>query len=189
MGWPSSGKGKGKSSPPWSSGKGGSWAPQAVHKPWVKQTAPVSTKGWKGGKGTKGGKGGKRKFTDLPESQQTAIKDRWAERAAEEGREEVDDAPCTGTVVWRCRSYGWIKPTSPEMLPGKVLESMATMTEELRGKAAEAGTDLERFTEDVLYFRVSDRADIGTKIDKDMEVTFKAYVDSKGAGAMDVTPA
>mmetsp|Transcript_35481 Transcript_35481/g.110681 ORF Transcript_35481/g.110681 Transcript_35481/m.110681 type:complete len:189 (-) Transcript_35481:62-628(-) len=168
-------------------GKGASWSSWgAPIKPWVKQ-AP--TKGSKGGKG--GGKDGRRKglFTDLPKSQQKAIQEKWAERAVEEGREEVDDTVFTGTVIWRCRSYGWIKPQSPELLPARVLESMATMTEELRGKAAEAQTDLDRFAEDVLYFRICDRAKIAMKIDKDAEVTFKAYVDSKGAGAMEVAPA
>eukprot|EP00401_Gymnodinium_catenatum_P047032 CAMPEP_0117568046 /NCGR_PEP_ID=MMETSP0784-20121206/57931_1 /TAXON_ID=39447 /ORGANISM="" /LENGTH=60 /DNA_ID=CAMNT_0005365957 /DNA_START=12 /DNA_END=190 /DNA_ORIENTATION=+ len=60
------------------------------------------------------------------------------------------------------------------------------MTAELRSKAEENDGDAERFAEDVLYFRVCDRNEIEAKIDKEMEVKFKVYTDSKGAGAMEV---
>jgi len=170
-------KGKGKSMDKvMVKGKGKGKAPQ---KPW----ATIQRKGGKGS--------GRKKtlFTNLPEDQQQQIQEKWAARAAKEGREELDDTLFSGIVVWRCRSYGWIRPNSPQLLPAKVQESMATMTEELRGKAVEAETDLDRFAEDVLYFRICDRADITTQIDKDMEVNFKVYIDNKGAGAMEVEPA
>ena len=49
--------------------------------------------------------------------------------------------------------------------------------------------DLHPFTSDVLYFRMCDRSAMTAKIETDMEVRFKVYVDDKGAGAMDVKPA
>merc|ERR1711974_149737 len=104
------------------------------------------------------------------------------------GREQVGKGTFQGVCVWRCRTYGWIRPNNALQLPKKVREAMATMTAEFRAKAEENGHDTDRFSEDVLYFRISDRSAIETKIDKEMEVKFQAYVDSKGAGALEVRP-
>merc|ERR1712137_1455136 len=120
------------------------------------------------------------------ETKQAEIIARWEARAEEEGRAQVGTATYTGTCVWRCRTYGWIRPTNAMKLPKKVREQMAAMTAEFRAKSEESGeTSPERFAEDVLYFRISDRAAIETKIDKDMDVNFQVYVDNKGAGAME----
>mmetsp|Transcript_10283 Transcript_10283/g.27300 ORF Transcript_10283/g.27300 Transcript_10283/m.27300 type:complete len:190 (-) Transcript_10283:57-626(-) len=139
----------------------------------------------------KWGKGGgpRRLFSDLPEEKQQKIIGRWAVRAEREGRSPVGGGTYRGVVVWRCKSYGWIRPAAGASLPKKVKDAMATMTAEFRSKAEENDGDSERFAEDVLYFRVCDRGDIEAKIDKEMEVKFKVYTDSKGAGAMEVAPA
>merc|ERR1712048_796985 len=120
----------------------------------------------------------------MGEEKQEEIKAKWAERAEEEGRNEVGgDETFKGTVVWRCRGCGWIAPDDPDILPAEVLESVKTMMEELRGKAEENGRKKDdRYEKDVLYFRICDRSDIETKLDKGDEVQFKVYVDSKGAG-------
>mmetsp|Transcript_69048 Transcript_69048/g.192211 ORF Transcript_69048/g.192211 Transcript_69048/m.192211 type:complete len:176 (-) Transcript_69048:126-653(-) len=170
------------------SGKGKGKATKAAPKVNTKKTGaamkkPAATQ--------KQGKKGRSRglFSDLPEEKQQQIMGKWAARAEREGRSTAGGGTYRGVVVWRCRSYGWIRPAPGTSLPKKVKESMATMTAELRSKAEENDGDAERFAEDVLYFRVCDRNEIEAKIDKEMEVKFKVYTDSKGAGAMAVAPA
>mmetsp|Transcript_21258 Transcript_21258/g.46915 ORF Transcript_21258/g.46915 Transcript_21258/m.46915 type:complete len:206 (-) Transcript_21258:260-877(-) len=175
------GKAAGKVAP-W---KGSAVVQKTIVKPWV---SPSKDKGKGKGKAKGKGKGKKGLFTDLPAEKQAEIQEKWAAKAAEEGRTQVGGNVFTGTVIWRCRGYGWIVPANPAALPKKVKESMASMTAELRSKAEENGGDSSRFAEDVLYFRVCDRSVMEAKIDKDMEVKFKVYVDSKGSGATEVEP-
>merc|ERR1719217_742459 len=144
------------------------------------------SKGW--GKKGKGKGKGKKKFTDLPESKQAEIQQKWADRAEEEGRTQVGNGTFKGTVVSKTRGYGWIMPSNPGALPKNVKQAMSNMTAEIRSKAEEHGNDKDRFGGDVLYFRACDRAAMDAQISKDMQVKFKVYVDSKGAGAMNVEP-
>ena len=192
------GKGKG------GGGKGGKGAGQWVFVPQAqsqgrkkgggqqqhKQVKQQHKQGGKGGRkqGRQGGKE-RRNFTDLDPEKQEAIKAKWEQRAEREGREAVGGGTFSGTVVWKCKSYGWILPSAGASLPKKVKEAMASMTEELRAKSAEHDRDQDRFNEDVLYFRMSDRAAMDDKLEADASVKFKVYVDSKGAGAKAVKSA
>merc|ERR1719161_1207209 len=128
----------------------------------------------KGGKGKGKGKGKKKGlFTELPEEKQQEIYEAWAARAAREGRVQNGSASFTGTVLWRCRGYGWIVPSDPDSLPKKVKAAMATMTAEMRAKAEEKGSDTDKFDQDVLYFRTSDRTAMDATIDKfDQDVLY-----------------
>merc|ERR1712032_430013 len=177
----SKGKNKGKESGSWV------WMPPAQQGQWVKVPAKGKNKA-KGNK-EKGNKKQRGLFSELSEEKQAKIQEKWAARAEKEGRSQVGGSTFKGTVVWRCKSYGWIVPSNPVTLPQKVKASMASMTAEARSKAEENGGESDRFAQDVLYFRACDRSDMVTKIDKDMEVLFKVYTDSKGAGAMEVEPA
>mmetsp|Transcript_19845 Transcript_19845/g.45191 ORF Transcript_19845/g.45191 Transcript_19845/m.45191 type:complete len:180 (-) Transcript_19845:143-682(-) len=179
MGW---GKAKGSAAAPWAKG-GGKWSAP------VQQTIGKAAPWGKGkGKGGKDGKG-KRKFTDLPEDQQQEIQAKWQARAEEEGRQQVGGT-YKGWVVWRSRTFGWIAPTNPKALPKKVRDAMATMTQEFRDKCEQGGgKGAERFENDVLYWRTNDRPSMDLNIDAEMEVQFQVYVDSKGAGALNVEPA
>ena len=79
-------------------------------------------------------------------------------------------------VKFKGNSYGWFLLNKGAPLPKKVKASMASMTEDLRSKAAESDTleRAEKLAEDVFAFHMSDRAAMVTMLENDMSAQFKA---------------
>jgi len=152
--------------------------------------------------GRKGGKkviqgGGKRKgqnkervpFSELPEERKQEIRERQEARAQEEGRTEVGSEEYTGTLVSRVSRHGWVRPQNPGQLPKEVQNKMRKMCNEMKNKFEDKSSErAQTFGKGVLYVRRSD-CEEGQQFDKDMQVRFRVYTDSQGAGAYDVTVA
>merc|ERR1711988_139774 len=136
-------------------------------------------KGSKGkGKGGKKGKG-KRRAASLNS-------DFWENKVEEENRKELGDIAYPGVVQRYSFQQGWgfIKPDSLKALPAQVQKKITASEKE----AEEAGKDVKE--KGLLYFRKPDvNHEEGFKLAADVSVTFRVYVDEKGAGACDVTKA
>jgi len=187
-------------------GKGAAW--QQQQQPMVKggmkggygksqtlyaSTAAFSPYGMKGGKagmiGMKGYGKGKMKgpmvaFEEMPLEKQAEIRARHQEKALEEGRVEEGEEYHQGEISSRGKTYGWVKPTYPTLLPESVQLKMAEMTATKKEKAI-ANMHNDNFAEEVLYLRMSDVAE-GVTVGKGMAVQFRVYYDNEGAGAFDV---
>ncbi|CAJ1346402.1 unnamed protein product, partial [Effrenium voratum] len=180
---PSKGKSKGK-------GKGdggGRWV-------WVEETprrpAP-SGKGGKvgGGKGTKGKgtKGNGAKGKGKGNMRAAPVKSQfWQKKVESEGRKELGDSAHPG-VIFRYnikQGWGFIKPDNMSGLPAQVRKKMS----EAESAAEESGKEVKE--KGLLYFRKPDvNHTDGFKLSTEVPVTFRVYVDDKGAGAMDVSMA
>eukprot|EP00929_Paragymnodinium_shiwhaense_P052499 TRINITY_DN2629_c1_g1_i1.p1 TRINITY_DN2629_c1_g1~~TRINITY_DN2629_c1_g1_i1.p1 ORF type:complete len:243 (+),score=72.37 TRINITY_DN2629_c1_g1_i1:83-730(+) len=157
----------------------GSW----VFVPASKQ-GKVSSKG--GGKGTGKGKGkGKGKLR--PAGLKSSF---WENKLGEENRAELGNKTYSGTVVkyfWR-QGWGLIVPDNFNGLPKKVKEAMDAAMQESMEKAAAAGREAK--DQQTLYFRKPDiNHQEGFKVAPEVAVTFSLYMDEKGAGAKEVSPA
>eukprot|EP00930_Biecheleria_cincta_P053207 TRINITY_DN385_c0_g2_i1.p1 TRINITY_DN385_c0_g2~~TRINITY_DN385_c0_g2_i1.p1 ORF type:complete len:211 (-),score=72.47 TRINITY_DN385_c0_g2_i1:49-681(-) len=169
----SKGSSKGKSS----SGSGGG--------KWVFVEEPARRKGGDKGKGksSKGkGKGkGKGKFRAAPLNSSF-----WSDKLEEEGRQEQGDTDYPGVIsMYRMQNgWGFILPDNPESLPKQVKKKI----KESEDAAKADGKEVKE--KGMLYFRKPDvnHAE-GFKLAAETAVTFKVYVDEKGAGAYDVSPA
>merc|ERR1712046_353494 len=137
---------------------GGKGKTQSVVKTIIKYVeVPVKTWGGKSkgkGKGKGGKKGGKSfgkgkrvPFSELPEETKQAIKEKHAERAAEEGRETVGNQFFFGELLKRNRFNGWIKPANFGKFPPKVKTALQAMTESYKAKAEEKGQMSDTFVE------------------------------------------
>merc|ERR1712070_549926 len=110
----------------------------------------------------------------------------WEKKLESENREVVNTKTYNGTISrYNMKGgYGFISPDNYNGLPKKVKESLAAAA----ATAAEAGKEQEDTT--LLYFRKPDvNHQEGFKLAADTPVTFTVYVDEKGAGACDVSPA
>mmetsp|Transcript_30548 Transcript_30548/g.42739 ORF Transcript_30548/g.42739 Transcript_30548/m.42739 type:complete len:195 (+) Transcript_30548:73-657(+) len=185
------GKGKGTAMKVWtapkkweskgkSSGKGGKWV-------WVDQEEPVYKRSKGKGKGqtkgkSKGGKAkGKGKRRAAPLSSEF-----WNKKVESEGRKELGDTALAGVIQrYNLKSgYGFIKPDNPAGLPGSVKKKMS----EAEAAAEAEGKEVKE--KGLLYFRKPDvNHGEGFKVAEGTAVTFRLYVDSLGAGALDVSPA
>merc|ERR1712048_135183 len=115
------------------------------------------------------------------------IRAKQEERAENEGREKVSDEFHKGKLIKRNRSCGWIKLLQPSKLPEEVRNKIKEMTKDMRAKAVERGRG-DDFTNGAIYVRMSDAVD-GVKLEPDMQVKFKVYMDEKGVGALEVQEA
>merc|ERR1711957_345602 len=142
-------------------------------------------KGVKGkGKIVKKGKGkgkGKGKFKAASVNSEF-----WVKKEEEENRTDLGDKTYTGTVHRYNRKfgYGFVLPDNSGALPQKAKKKLA----EAAAAAEEAGKEIS--DPNLLYFRKPDvNFEEGFKLEDDVAVTFKVYVDEKGAGACDVSRA
>eukprot|EP00929_Paragymnodinium_shiwhaense_P096854 TRINITY_DN5858_c0_g1_i1.p1 TRINITY_DN5858_c0_g1~~TRINITY_DN5858_c0_g1_i1.p1 ORF type:complete len:199 (+),score=69.77 TRINITY_DN5858_c0_g1_i1:104-700(+) len=197
-------------------GKGGA-SKGVVAKPWLKKsTTTISAgKGKSTGKGSKGGsgaggswvfvsagskkgaskggsKGGsKGKGNGKGKLRPAGLKSSfWENKLAEENRAELGNKTYSGTIVkyfWR-QGWGFIAPDNFNGLPKKVKDAINAATEESIEKAAAAGKEAD--DSKLIYFRKPDvNHQEGFKLGPDTAVTFSLYMDEKGAGAKDVSPA
>eukprot|EP00929_Paragymnodinium_shiwhaense_P078368 TRINITY_DN4060_c0_g1_i5.p1 TRINITY_DN4060_c0_g1~~TRINITY_DN4060_c0_g1_i5.p1 ORF type:complete len:206 (-),score=82.33 TRINITY_DN4060_c0_g1_i5:109-726(-) len=199
-------------------GKGGGSKATTI-KPWLKKSAAVAaavvtkTKVKGGGKG-KGGAIGKKKeagswvFVPAGKSPKSVVSNKvgkgkgkgkgkrkgpaglqskfWEKKIEEENREELGAKTYSGTVSKYFFRQGWglIAADNFNGLPKKVKEAC----EEAAQKAEEAGK--ENVDKTLIYFRKPDiNHQEGFKVAPEVAVTFSLYVDEKGAGARDVSPA
>merc|ERR1712048_722454 len=125
-------------------------------------------------------------YSELSEEKKEEIRQRHAEHAAEEGREYVDDETYhEGTLLKRSRCSGWIKPSNPATFPAQVKKKLREMTAAQKKRAIERGT-MDSFNDGVIYLRMCDVVE-GVKVEPDMELLFKVYIDNEGVGAYEVT--
>eukprot|EP00929_Paragymnodinium_shiwhaense_P114944 TRINITY_DN834_c1_g2_i2.p1 TRINITY_DN834_c1_g2~~TRINITY_DN834_c1_g2_i2.p1 ORF type:complete len:256 (+),score=93.43 TRINITY_DN834_c1_g2_i2:117-884(+) len=167
-------------------GKGaGNWVfvpqGQSVKKIMKQSSSKVISTGG-GGKKTKGkgkGKGGKLRPAGLKSSF-------WQNKIENESRESLGGKKYSGTIKvynWK-QAWGLIRPDNAAGLPKRVKEALAAEAEKARAAGKE---DKET---DLIYFRKPDiNHQEGFKVTADVPVTFTLYVDEKGAGACDVSPA
>jgi hypothetical protein len=137
----------------------------------------------KGRKGKGGGKGKGRRFAASLTSKF------WEKKEEEENRQSVGDDIFTGIITRYSSKFGWgfILPDDPDSLPQKVKNKLKNAT----AAAKKDGKEVKE--PNALYFRKpdvnhSEDFKLGGK-DEDTPCTFKVYVDSKGAGAFDVSQA
>lgn len=99
-----------------------------------------------------------------------------------EHRQELATGPFSGTIQsWSWKgAWGFVAPAANVRLPNEV---QAKITQMQQAAKAKGKTDV---TEKLLYFRKNDLAR-GCKAEKGLKVTFKCYIDDKGAGAFDIT--
>mmetsp|Transcript_62636 Transcript_62636/g.109473 ORF Transcript_62636/g.109473 Transcript_62636/m.109473 type:complete len:205 (+) Transcript_62636:30-644(+) len=189
--WYKQKKGKGKGGGKWGGGSswGGSSEMDAMMAMMPMMMAMQQGQGWGVKKWHKKDKKPKTKFSDLPEERKAEILAKQAEKAAEEGRKPVGNLLHDGTIVKVFyRGYGWIKPTNMFKLPKLVKDKMKEMTAEKKANA-EKNKHEGSFEEELLYFRKNDVEGYPQiKLQQDMAVKFKVYVDEKGAGAFAVVP-
>merc|ERR1712070_331659 len=110
----------------------------------------------------------------------------WEKKLESENREVVNTKTYNGTISrYNMKAgFGFISPDNYNGLPKKVKDSL----EAAAVTAAEAGKEQEDTT--LLYFRKPDvNHQEGFKLAPDTPVTLTLYVDEKGAGACDVSPA
>ncbi|CAK9034789.1 unnamed protein product [Durusdinium trenchii] len=179
------GKGKGKTTKVWtepkkweSKGKGkaseGRWI-------WV-EDEPYRPKGKGKGKGGKGGKAkgkGKRRAAPLKS-------EFWNKKVEAEGRKEMGDTVLPGVIQRYSFKQGWgfIKPDNLASLPGQVKKKV----NEAEAAAEAEGKEVKE--RGLLYFRKPDvNHEEGFKLTEGTSVTFRVYIDSLGAGALDVSMA
>eukprot|EP00928_Gymnodinium_smaydae_P044213 TRINITY_DN2950_c0_g1_i1.p1 TRINITY_DN2950_c0_g1~~TRINITY_DN2950_c0_g1_i1.p1 ORF type:complete len:195 (-),score=44.03 TRINITY_DN2950_c0_g1_i1:168-752(-) len=180
-------------------------AAKGAQKPWLKQAVPAKASGkgkskgtWvfvpndgcKGGRkgfgksGKAGGKGkGKKRAAPLSSKF-------WEKKLEEEDRHELGEKTYTGTIQKYSFKFGWgfIVPDNAASLPKKVKTKLAESFAAAQAKAEESGK--EAGDPNSLYFRKPDvNHEEGFKLAPDVKVTFKLYVDDKGAGAKDVSQA
>mmetsp|Transcript_48524 Transcript_48524/g.90931 ORF Transcript_48524/g.90931 Transcript_48524/m.90931 type:complete len:223 (+) Transcript_48524:62-730(+) len=174
-----SGKGKGGKS-----GGGGRWV-WVEEQPPARQvkTSPSKGKGKTKGKAERSGKG-KGKGKGKMRKAAPLASDFWQKKVESEGRKELGDTAYAGVIVRYSVKQGWglIRPDSLQGLPGQAKKKIqeAESAQEAEGKEVkESG---------LLYFRKPDvnHAE-GFKLAAETSVTFRVYVDEKGAGAMDVS--
>eukprot|EP00931_Biecheleriopsis_adriatica_P000868 TRINITY_DN1009_c0_g1_i1.p1 TRINITY_DN1009_c0_g1~~TRINITY_DN1009_c0_g1_i1.p1 ORF type:complete len:227 (+),score=58.43 TRINITY_DN1009_c0_g1_i1:62-682(+) len=174
----SAGKSKGKGG-----GSRGKWV--FVEEPPRKETRDKgrhSTKGKsKGSKGKSKGKGKGKPFKAAPLKSQF-----WERKVDSESRKEIGDIAYPGTIRnynWK-QGWGFIRPDNVASLPAQVKKQM----NEAEAAAEASGKEVKE--KGLLYFRKPDvnHAE-GFKLTSDVSVTFRVYVDEKGAGALDVTQA
>merc|ERR1711957_119881 len=132
------------------------------------------------GKGKGKGKKGKGKGRAAPLSSNF-----WDKKLDSENRTEMD-GEFAGTIArYNFKFvYGLILPDTPGELPGKVKNALAKSAKE---KKAE-GKDI--CDKNAIYFRKPDVVhDESFKLSDGAAVSFKVYVDNRGAGAFDVSQA
>eukprot|EP00930_Biecheleria_cincta_P102901 TRINITY_DN94754_c0_g1_i1.p1 TRINITY_DN94754_c0_g1~~TRINITY_DN94754_c0_g1_i1.p1 ORF type:complete len:215 (-),score=57.18 TRINITY_DN94754_c0_g1_i1:101-745(-) len=183
-------KGKGSSAPKDSakSSKGGGqwvWVEEKPSKPAGKGkgsndrgASKGKSKGHSKGKGGRKGKG-KRRAAPLNS-------EFWENKIEDENRKELGDIAYPGVVHRYNIQQGWglIKPDNLKGLPAQVQKKL----DEAEKKAEDAGKELK--DKGLLYFRKPDvNHEEGFKLGSDVSVTFRVYVDEKGAGACDVSKA
>jgi len=91
-----------------------------------------------------------------------------------------------GTILMYSVRQGWgfIVPDEPEKLPKKVKAAL----DEALVAAEDAGKEVK--DPNALYFRKPDvNHEDGFRVADNVPVTFQVYLDDKGAGACDVSPA
>lgn len=166
----------GKSGGGKSGGKsGGGWV-------WVPETPKRNDRDSGKGKGKSKGKSkGKGKLRAAPLKSQF-----WEKKVEHEGRKELGDTAYPGTIQrynWK-QGWGFILPDSVAALPGQVKKKM----KEAEAAAEAEGKEVKE--KGLLYFRKPDvnHAE-GFKLTDAVAVTFRVYVDDKGAGACDVSAA
>jgi len=133
---------------------------------------------FQGGKGKGKGKGKKRA---APLASQF-----WEKKQENENRQVLGEKTYKGTVQrYNVKfGYGFISPTNPGGLPQKVKNKLSEQVT----AAQEAGKEVS--DPDLLYFRKPDvNHEDGFKLTEDVAVSFKLYIDDKGAGACDVSQA
>eukprot|EP00929_Paragymnodinium_shiwhaense_P096858 TRINITY_DN5858_c0_g2_i1.p1 TRINITY_DN5858_c0_g2~~TRINITY_DN5858_c0_g2_i1.p1 ORF type:complete len:216 (+),score=61.28 TRINITY_DN5858_c0_g2_i1:66-650(+) len=185
-----------------------------VSKPWLKKstTTIITTtkgKGGKSGKGSSSKGGGSWVFVPDSKSAKGASKGGskgkgkgkgkrapgmnspvWQRKLDEENRSELGNKTYSGTIAKYYWKFGWgfITPDNFNGLPKKVKEAVEAATQEAIEKAAANGKDADE--NHYIYFRKPDiNHQEGFKIAPDTAVTFSLYMDEKGAGAKDVSPA
>mmetsp|Transcript_2419 Transcript_2419/g.2651 ORF Transcript_2419/g.2651 Transcript_2419/m.2651 type:complete len:216 (-) Transcript_2419:3-650(-) len=166
------GKGKGAG--------GGKWV-------WIEEE-PARRYTQKGGKskgkgkmatGDRKGKGkgkGKRKAAPLSSTF-------WQKKVEHEGRKELGETAYPGVIQRYNVKQGWglIKPDNLSGLPSQVRKKIS----EAEAKVEESGKEVAE--KGLLYFRKPDvNHTEGFKLTGETAVSFRVYVDEKGAGAMDV---
>lgn len=132
----------------------------------------LKTKGRGKGKGKKKGKGNK-------PAAPSADSPFWIDKQAEENRMAGDLTTYTGIVTSYIHKAGWgfLHPDDPASLP----EDVAASISERAAQEAAKGKD----TTELLYFRSPDVVQ-GFTPTKGAAVSFKTYMDDKGAGAYDI---
>merc|ERR1719401_212173 len=151
-----------------------------VEVPRGKGKSKFSTKGSRKGSGKGKGKGkGKRRAAPLNSKH-------WERKLENENREILGDKTYAGTVSRYIlkHGYGFILPDNPKALPKTV---KAKLQESAKTVAA-SGKEVEN--PDLLYFRKPDvNHEEGFKLADGTPCTFQIYIDDKGAGACEVSPA
>eukprot|EP00928_Gymnodinium_smaydae_P044214 TRINITY_DN2950_c0_g2_i1.p1 TRINITY_DN2950_c0_g2~~TRINITY_DN2950_c0_g2_i1.p1 ORF type:complete len:194 (-),score=52.37 TRINITY_DN2950_c0_g2_i1:256-837(-) len=190
------------------SGKGKGTA-KFAQKPLVKQSASAKKGGKSSGKGkSKGtwvfvpndgvkggrkssGKSGKAGGKGKGKKRAAPLSSKfWERKLEEEDRHELGEKTYTGTIQKYSFKFGWgfIVPDNAASLPKKVKTKLAESFAAAQAKAEESGK--EAGDPNSLYFRKPDvNHKEGFKLAPDVKVTFKLYVDDKGAGAKDVSQA
>merc|ERR1712146_626107 len=141
---------------------------------WLKKSSAATTL-------TKAKSGGKGKSSAAPLESKF-----WESKLEDENRQELGAKTYSGTVSKFFFRQGWglIAPDNFNGLPKKVKEAC----EEAAKKAEAAGE--EDVDKTLIYFRKPDiNHQEGFKVAPEVAVTFSLYVDEKGAGARDVSPA
>ncbi|CAK9055436.1 unnamed protein product [Durusdinium trenchii] len=165
---PSKGSRKGGTKGKGGKGGGGKWI-------WVETEAPARRPMSKGGKKGKG----KRRAPAL-------TSEFWTKKVEEESRKELGETAYPGVIQRYNVRQGWglIRPDNLAGLPGQVKKKI----QEAETKVEESGKEVTE--KGLLYFRKPDvNHTDGFKLTSDVPVTFRIYVDDKGAGAMDVSMA
>merc|ERR1712061_315149 len=99
-----------------------------------------------------------------------------------EGRRVGDGTKFSGTVSsysWK-QGWGFIAPDPSSVFPNNVQAHISKMQEDTKARGKTAATP------NALYFRKTDLTK-GCKVWKGTHVTFRVYVDEKGAGACDIS--
>merc|ERR1712232_1159910 len=112
--------------------------------------------------------------------------DFWVHKENDENRQVLTGPARPGSILRYKASQGWgfIVPDEPEKLPKKVKASLA----ESAAAAEEAGKTVT--DPNALYFRKPDvNHEEGFRLAEGTACTFQVYIDDKGAGACDVSPA
>merc|ERR1712110_1393863 len=110
----------------------------------------------------------------------------WSKKEDEENRKSVGSDTFNGTIIHYKRAQGWgfIKPEQPNSLPKNVKAKLEKASKELKAAGKEVANEY------AIYFRKPDvNHDEDFKLVEGSPYTFEVYVDTKGAGASNVTKA